>query len=89
MLNLNRRACAIPDPDLQSVIITGGYYTMNKVSEYSTLRWIQDLEPLGQGRRVHACASFLSAGERVKQNILIQCENNFNILLDSDGYRRL
>ena len=79
MLNYNSYACAIPDPDLQRVIITGGYYTdiVNTVSVYGVQGWIQDLEPLGQGRYHHACVSFLSAGERVKQNILFQCETNF------------
>ena len=88
MLNYNSYACAIPDPDLQRVIITGGYYTLNTVSVYRVEGWIEDLEPLGQGRYDHACASFLSAGERVKQNILLQSENNFYILR-SDGNRRL
>ena len=88
MLNYNSYACAIPDPDLQRVIITGGW-SLNTVSVYGVQGWIQDLEPLGQGRYQHACTSFLSDGERVKQNILLQCENNFYTLLDSDGYWRL
>ena len=62
---------------------------MNTVSVYGVQGWIEDLDSLIQGRGSHACASFLSAGERVKQNILLQSENNFYILLGSDGYRRL
>ena len=76
MLNYNSYACAIPDPDLQRVIITGGYYTdiVNTVSVYGVQGWIEHLEPLQQGRRDHACASFLSAGERVKKDIFFQCQ---------------
>ena len=73
MLNSNRYGCSIPDPDLQRVIITGGVntgVTLNTVSVYWGLGWIDDLEPLGQGRSFHACASFLSNGQRVNKNIL-------------------
>ena len=39
---------------------------MNTVSVYGVQGWIEDLQPLGRNRQGHACASFLSAGERVK-----------------------
>ena len=74
MMNQNRYACAIPDPEMQRVIITGGWHTMNTASVYGVQGWIEHLEPLQQGRRDHACASFLSAGERVKKDIFFQCQ---------------
>ena len=83
MLNSNRYGCSIPDPDLQRVIITGGldvrYNTgYNTVSVYGVQRWIEDLEPLGQGRYDHACASFLSSDKRVKKNIYL-CVINLSL----------
>ena len=81
MLNYNREACAISDPDLQRVIITGGFYTSNllasnTVSVYGIKGWIEDLEPIGQGRYDHACTSFLSSEERVKEDFLFHCEKS-------------
>ena len=70
-------ACAIPDPDLQRVIISGGWYTRNTVSVYGVKGWIEDLQPLEQGREYHACASFLSAGERVKRPIYFNVSYSF------------
>lgn len=60
------RSCAIEDPDTDTVVITGGYYTMATVSVYGLQGWLEDLSSLNIGRREHACTSFVSNGYRVK-----------------------
>ena len=57
-------ACAIPDGD--SVIITGGTYSLTTVSIYNVEGWQQDLPPLNTGRNSHACSSYLSGGSKVR-----------------------
>jgi len=67
-------ACAIPDPDMDTVVITGGspYETSGtvdafstKVAVYSPQGWLHDLPPLRTGRYYHACTSFVSGGRRM------------------------
>ena len=60
------RACAIEDPDTQTVVITGGDYTLTTVSVYGLKGWVEDLEALNTGRRSHACTSYKTAGIRVR-----------------------
>ena len=60
------RSCAIEDPDTDTVVITGGYYTMTTVSVYGLQGWLEDLSSLNIGRREHACTSFVSNGYRVR-----------------------
>ena len=59
-------ACAIPDPDKEEVIITGGGWSLTTVSVYSEAGWQRDMTPLNQRRQRHCCSSFLSEGERVR-----------------------
>ena len=61
-----RYACAIPDPDTNTVVITGGILTGNTVSVYSVQGWQEDLPPLNIGRYRHACAGYTSGGRRVR-----------------------
>ena len=64
----DRRACAIPDPDNEEVIITGGGYledTLKTVSVYSESGWQKDLASLNQGRRSHGCGSYVNGGKKV------------------------
>ena len=65
-------SCAIPDPDNDEVIITGGVddnlttgtlYT--RVSVYNEQGWSRDLAPLATGRRFHACTSYTLGGKKV------------------------
>ena len=67
-----RSSCAIPDPDTNTVIITGGggfpynrdeNYTL--VSRYNKDGWLADLPPLNIGRYQHSCTSYVARGERV------------------------
>ena len=67
-----RSACAIPDPDNEEVIITGGWETMTKASVYNEDGWQRDLPSFSEGRRHHACSSFLSSGKRVGPRSLVR-----------------
>merc|ERR1712066_331703 len=58
-------ACAIPDPDNEEVIITGGYYTKTTVSVYNKAGHQRDLANLNAGRRSHACTSFIYQDTKV------------------------
>ena len=65
-------ACAIEDPDTETVIITGGkdYSTYNynprtTASIYGLQGWVEDLSSLNTGRNGHACTSYKTAGTRV------------------------
>ena len=58
-------ACAIPDPDTDTVVVTGGVVTLTKVSVYSVQGWQEDLPSLNTGRHSHACTSYMSGGKRV------------------------
>ena len=50
------KACSI---DLgQTVIITGGYKTIRKVTEYNEDGQAKDLPQLIRGRRNHGCSSY-------------------------------
>ena len=57
-------ACSIPDED--SVLLTGGHWTMNKVSRYGRDQgWVEDLPDLTVGRMSHGCAAFSKENEQV------------------------
>ena len=58
-------ACSIPDPDTNTVIITGGRFTETTVSVYGLQGWLEDLAPLLHERWRHACSSFTSGESRV------------------------
>ena len=58
-------ACSIEDPDYETLIITGGLYTLTTVSVYGRQGWAGDLQPLNTGRFDHACTSYKTAGTRV------------------------
>ena len=58
-------ACSIPDPDTNTVIITGGRYTETTVSVYGLQGWLEDLTPLSLERWWHGCTSFTSGESRV------------------------
>ena len=60
-------ACAIPDPDTDTVVVTGGRDTLTPVSVYSVQGWQEDLPSLNPGRRGHACTSYMTGGKRVSE----------------------
>ena len=70
--NHYRGACAIDDPDTQTVIITGGYKTRTTVSVYGLQGWVEDLQPLNDARLSHACTSYIKGGNsRVRESIRV------------------
>ena len=65
-ISTDRNACAIPDPDNEELIITGGTHTMSTVSVYREDGWVKDLASLGVGRRGHGCARYIKGGKKVQ-----------------------
>ena len=62
-------ACAIPDGD--SVVLTGGMFTENKVSRYQMDQgWVEDLPDLKFGRVYHGCAAFTKDDKQVRKNVI-------------------
>ena len=62
----DREACAIDDPDTETVVITGGNPDTDTVSVYGLNGWQRDLAPLRIGRRHHACSSFTTSDNKVR-----------------------
>merc|ERR1719495_1007525 len=59
-------ACSITDHTTNSVIITGGSYTLRTVSRYTTTGHVEDLPSLNQGRSLHGCGAYTDdSGEQV------------------------
>ena len=65
-ISADRNACAIPDPDNEELIITGGTHTMSTVSVYREDGWVRDLASLGVSRRGHGCARYIKGGKKVQ-----------------------
>ena len=65
-----RRACSI---DLgQSVVITGGYYTMRTVTQYSENGEAKELQELITGRYNHGCSYYTDSDN----NMVMTISNN-------------
>ena len=48
------------------MLLTGGHWTMNKVSRYRRDQgWVEDLPDLTVGRMSHGCAAFSKENEQV------------------------
>ena len=73
-------ACAIPDPVTDTVVVTGGDYTMKTVVRYGQQGWLGDLPGLIIGRRFHACSSYMSDKRVVSRNII---SRRYDYLLSS------
>lgn len=52
-------SCGIPDPDTDSIVITGGEYSMTKVIRYDRNGREEVLDDLNTGRRSHGCTQFI------------------------------
>jgi len=57
-----RSACSIPDEATNTLIITGGHYTLRKCDRYNSDGWLETLPSLKQGRRNHGCGAYLEEG---------------------------
>ena len=72
--SFDRYSCAIPDPDKEEVILTGGamvdgYKPNSTVSVYSEAGWQRNLAPLNQARQYHACGSYVKGVEKVRNDV--------------------
>ena len=72
---LFRSACAIAEEDTRTVVITGGHastststQTLRKAIRYGMDGWVENLEDMNRERKLHACTSYISSGERVSFN---------------------
>ena len=69
--NLNSsitRACSIPDPDTDTVLITGGYYEkrdVDTVSVYNRTGFVKNINGLYYSRSDHGCTSYIADNKRV------------------------
>ena len=75
------------DPIEEMLFVTGGF-EMNTVSMYTAEGWQLDLPDLVEGRKKHACTSFLSGDTRV----CLCVYDNYRVLIvllgsDGDGRR--
>ena len=59
-------ACSIPDPDTDTVVITGGKYSEKTTSLYNKTGFIEYLGELNFKRYHHGCTSYVSNGIRVR-----------------------
>ena len=66
-----RYSCAIADPITDTLVVTGGWNTLDTVTRYSQQGWLEDLPPLITGRYSHACSSFVSSGRLVSTQIFL------------------
>ena len=67
---LQRDACGIVDPIEEMLFVTGGH-EMNTVSMYTAEGWNLDLPDLVEGRKKHACTSFMSGENRVREIFML------------------
>ena len=60
-------ACAVADPDTDTVILTGGWGTLTRAWRYGTQGLEAELPSLGVGRFWHGCAGYREAASRVRR----------------------
>ena len=58
-------ACSIPDPDTDTLVITGGRYSGKTTSLYNKTGFVEYLGELNFKRHEHGCTSYVSDGIRV------------------------
>ena len=58
-LIFTRYSCSIHDETTNTLVITGGYYTLHNVSRYDTLGYLEELPSLINARWNHACGAYL------------------------------
>ena len=58
-----RRACSIQLEE--TVVITGGDYTMSTASIYSVDGWVEDLPDLLTGRWDHGCGHYINNDDKM------------------------
>ena len=53
-----------------TVILTGGYYKMQKVTRYGTMGFVENLPSLVVGRYGHGCGSYLRDADATQVGVL-------------------
>jgi len=80
-------SCSIHDETTNTLVITGGYYTLHNVSRYDTLGYLEELPSLINARWNHACGAYLR--EDGTQILLVTGGDMFDIrptkILPSDS----
>ena len=76
---------------MESVILTGGSYTMDRVSRYGLTGHLSDLAPLLEGRRYHGCGGYYRQDRgtqvgRIYGGWFIGHNCLFQVLLVAGGY---
>ena len=67
-----RKACAIPDGE--NVLLTGGYYSRQRVSRYDAAGYVAELPGLNIGRYDPGCGVFLRQdGTKVSTGCVSMC----------------
>ena len=56
MINVYSSSCLIDEG--QTFLLTGGTYSMETVSRYNINGWLEDLDNLNTGRRLHGCTQY-------------------------------
>ena len=82
-------ACSITDDDTDSVILTGGDPTHERVERYGHTGLLETLPSLNEGRQAHGCGSYYTKyGKKVviQTSILNIFDNNLQIYLVAGGY---
>ena len=77
-----REACAISDPDTDTVIITGGWYGvyLSFVTRYNVDGFDEKLPTINVARNGHGCSSYLdSEGHKVKENMKISIIDTYSV----------
>ena len=67
------QACSIQLEDI--VILTGGGYTKNTVSVYSTDGWVEDLPDLLTGRYHHGCGHYVNNENKMVTPVTLLDDN--------------
>ena len=62
---LSTGACAIPDPDTDTILITGGHFQNRITTLYNKTGFVEDFGNLYYDRNEHGCASFVADAKRV------------------------
>jgi len=78
-----RNACSMTDLTSESVILTGGYKTRDKVTRYDMQGFVEELPSLLVGRYKHGCGAYLR--EDGSQVLLVTGGNNFGFINDHEA----
>ena len=71
-------ACAISDPVTSSLVLTGGYHSLESVSRYTEAGFEASLSSLITGRFWHGCGGYISEAMGGQVCVVINYLNNSN-----------